>query len=495
MSVLIRKIAMLSAIGYGINILEMDPPGRVTGVGGSVVGIVGDFPWGPVNTPTQITSTGQLFSTFCPTPFDAANSYPALRAFLNKQFPGGLTVVRIAATSAAVATLSTAGTGGAVVATARYAGAIGNRISIQFTTSSDAVATSRDVIVSIGSTYSQRYKNQTIATIASIVDPYVTITVTGTLTAFAAAGAAVSLATGVDGTAAAADYVGSISSNVGIRRFYATKMSVGVLIVAECPSALVDAVNSGLQAYSVEADKGMTVLSTAPSIAKSAIITSVAGFRDDRTVCVYPRAKTVNGFDPLRAEIAVDGNAFVAAAIVSVDPERSPGGAPGAPALYGITNVENDGLSTVEYDDLNAAGIAPLMMVDDLGCIIRKGITTSLVSGKTQISRRRMTDYIVDSIAKRAQNFSSEMLTVDLDKQALGGLMSGLIGEIQAFLGDLKGRERIKAFSVDPFSGNTQTDIDAGRWYIVVRVKLYSAADEIVIQANIGEGVVISEAA
>ena len=138
--------------------------------------------------------------------------------------------------------------------------------------------------------------------------------------------------------------------------------------------------------------------------------------------------------------------------------------------------------------------MAAWFISNTLGPIIRGGVTTSVTSGLEKIFRRRMTDFIVDSIAARAENFVETPLDLDLPTRTLGPLTGALVGEVNQFLGDLLGRERIRAFSVDPFSGNTQTDIDAGRWIILISVKLVSAAEEIVLKATIGEFVEVTDA-
>ncbi|MCI0347590.1 MAG: hypothetical protein L0221_19485, partial [Chloroflexi bacterium] len=258
MGSLIRRVTSEGAIGYGVNIWEETPPGRVGGVSSNIVGIVGDFPWGPVDTVTEITTAAELFATFCPTPFDAADDYAAMDAFLNKNFPGGLKIVRIDATSAATATKTYDDNAAAdsVTVTANYQGALGNEISIAWSENADD-ATARDATVTIGSDYSVTYENVATIVAAALVvtdpgDPYVTFSKASGATLVPAVAAASALATGSDGTAVAADYVGSASSDVGIRKFYGESVDVDVLFVAECPSGLIDEVNDGLKSYATD---------------------------------------------------------------------------------------------------------------------------------------------------------------------------------------------------------------------------------------------------
>lgn len=491
---LTRRVAAESAIGYGVNILEQTPPGQIGGVKSNVVGVVADLPWGPVNEVTRITTAAELFGSFCPSVFDALNDYTALRAFLNKTFVGGLRLVRIAATGADTADSGevTAGTG-TILIPAKYPGALGNDISYQFTAASDADADKRDLVITIGTRYSQRYKNLTLATLVAVDDPYLGTITDTSASAMPTAGAATALTGGADGTAVAGDYVGSSSSAVGIRKFYSESVDIGVLFVAECPDALKATVNAGLEAYATDTDKGVVVLCTPSAVTAAATITDADDFRDDRIKYVWPRVETTNFYDPDLATVTVDGNAFAAAAIAGVDPEISPGGAPGAPFLVGITGLEDEDISRATYDDLNDAGVAPFQITRSLGPIIRKGVTTSLTSGLTQIYRRRMTDFITLSIADRAEHFVGRPLDLDLTNQVLGPETAPLIGEIKQFLEGLKDAKRIQSYSVDAFGQNTSVNLAAGRWIIAISVKLNSAQDEIVLLANIGEGVEVSE--
>ena len=503
MGSLVRKATGASSIGYGVNILELLPPGVVSGTRSNVVGIVGDFPWGPTNEIQRITTGAELFSTFCPEPFGAANSYAALRAFLRKTFAGGLRIVRILAGSAANATRTfqdAAGTpANSVTVTAACKGALGNSISVAWSVNADD-ATARDATVTIGTSYSVRYKQvATIVSTALVVtdpgDPYVTFSKASGATLVPAVISATALASGSDGTAVAGDYVGSSSSAKGIRLFYAetADADVDVLFVAECPSALADSINDGLLAYVQDTDKGMAVLCTPDGQSSSTALTYVADYHDDRLVYPWPRAKTTNLYDSDLDEIEVDGNAFVAAAIVALDPELSPGGASGKDALVGITGLEVETTSGATYDDLKDAGVCCFFLSKNLGPILYGGITTSITSGLTQISRRRMTDFITESIAAFAETFVSKPLDLVLASQSLGPETGALVSAIDDFLAGLKGANRIQSYALDAFGGNIQDELDVGRWTIVLSVKLFAPMDEIVLKANIGETVNIEE--
>lgn len=496
---LVRKISSLAGANYGVNIFEQSQAPTVRGKSTRMIGVVADLPWGPVNTLTDVTSVGQLLATFCPAAFNVANSYVAMRAFLNKPFPGGIKVCRIAATSAATAAkvfVDDDGSGGtpSVDVTAKYPGAIGNLITVAWTANA-TVATSRDATVAItGTSYSVTYlavaTNAGGCTVTDPGDPYVTFSKHTSADEVPLAIVATALTGGADGTAVAADYVGSISTAVGIRKFYAESANVAVLFVAECPSALITAVNTGITAYATEADKGMAVLCTVASQTVATAITYVASYRDDRLVYAWPKVKTTNFFDSTVPQITVDGNSFIASAIASTDPWVSPGASGGAPFLTGITALENEDATRTDLDNLNAAGVAPFMIEDTLGPIIRKSVTTSITSGLTKIRRRRTADYLEDSLGAFLVQYVETPNDIDLANQALGPNTASEIGAMQAFLDSEVTANHIDSGTVDPYGGNSQLAIDAGTFVIIVMADTFADQDNIILSANIGDGVV-----
>jgi hypothetical protein len=497
---LVRKIATISAALYGVNILEVDTPGGVQGVASTAVGVLGAFPWGPEDTVTDCASGGEFFENFAPAPFAAYyNSYPALRAVLNKTFPGGLKVARISPSGAARGSKTfndAAGTPApSVVCTAAYKGAVGNRISVEWIAGSSG--SKRSAIVRIDETYEVTYIDVVAATVVTDPgDPYVSFAAHASIALPPAVVAATVLTGGADGTPAAADYSGTAPAADGIRAFYPSDVDIAVMIIAEPDSALVDDANDALLAYWEATRKGIAVLCTVNGQTYSQAITYVADYHqnDGGVVYPWPKVNTINGFDVDRDEVEVDGASFVAAAIVSVDPEVSPGGAPGAPALVGISSLETSAEDLV-YKQLNDAGISPFFNSRALGVIIRNGVTTSLISGKQKISRRRMTDFITMSIGEFLEPYVERPLDLSLSPPRMGPVTSAEYGAIEAFLADLKLLNRIESCSVDPYGGNTAAGIAAGTWVIRVAVKLFSSQDQIVLQAEIGQSVVVAEAA
>lgn len=501
---LVRQISAVTAARYGVNILEEVPPAQVRGVGSNRVAVVGEFPWGPVEQATQISGAG-LFDTFSPLEFGVENLFPALRAFLNKDFPSVVQVVRVDPTGSATADFTFAGTGPAdsVDVTARHSGVAGNQIQIAWVANVTTPA-NFDAVVTIGTRYRVRYENVAVPgtpiTVNDPGDPFVTFTRVGSAnvvpTAVAEPGTA--LTGGLDGTAIIGDYSDAINVLADLN----VDWSVG--FVAEPPATLIDTINTALETFNTANNRGFLVLCTPAGQSVADAQTAAQGLPATRLMYPYPLVKTINGFDPNRGEITVMPNSFAAVAIASVPPEISPGGVSGAPFMRGITSLEDGAsISDAEYEALNDAGVAPIFIsrrvanaIGGGGAIIRGAFTTSTATvDQARVFVRRMTDFIAQSIAETLVLYAERPLDIDLANRVLGPITGPELGAVRQFLTDLEDTNRIVFFELEEFSGNTQSDIDAGRWIIILRIKFFSMQEEIILRLQAGTTVVISEEA
>ena len=502
MGSILHQISSLSAARYGVNVLEVAPPASVQSAASNVIGMVAGLPWGPSNTVTLVTGLAEFFDTFYPDVFDSSSknttNYPALRALLRKRLPGGgLKVVRIAATSAAKASSGniTAGTGTINIA-AKYAGDLGEQISYQIVAATNNDSARRNLIITIGSSYSATYENLTLTALIAVDDPYIDITDSSSDAVPAVMGSASALANGDNGTTVAADYVGSSSSNVGIRQFYGASVDVNVLFVAECPSPLADTVNAGLVAWGQDTSKGIAVLSTPAGQASSDTLTYIAdnSLSDDRGFYTWPQVTCRDLFLSTQAVTVMDGNAFAAFAIANIDPWLSPGGGGkvqgGVDLLAGVVGLEDESATLTTLNLLDEVGVTPWYNERTLGVILHRAVTTD---GSTRLFSRRAKDWIQQSLARYAVNFAETQLDLVLSDQDLGPNTSGLISAWTTWLETQKIRTRIQSYSIDPYSANVQTNIDAGQWIVVVRVKLYAMLEELILKAEIGETVQITD--
>ena len=235
----------------------------------------------------------------------------------------------------------------------------------------------------------------------------------------------------------------------------------------------------------------------------------VGSNRDERVDYSWPGVQTfvpeavgfsLKGADGLSytdGVLDVSSDGWLTVVLSNLPPERNPGQvSPPVPGLLApILNLQR-GLTGVlglnEYIQLRAKGIAAPRIDRAYGPLIQSGVTTSLTSGQKNINRRRVADFIQDSVARSLLAFSKLPLTQNLKDAA--------VGEVDAFLNGLlspnnPSASRINAYEIDSKSGNTPTLEAAGIFVIIIRVRTLSTADFIVIQTEIGEGVVIATAA
>jgi hypothetical protein len=247
----------------------------------------------------------------------------------------------------------------------------------------------------------------------------------------------------------------------------------------------------------------------APTLATQVLTTvigdadpGVGANRDERVVYTWPgclqfvpeavgyRLKTANGLTTTDGLLDQAFDGYVAAVLSNLPPERNPGqAAPPVPeVLAGVLGYQRgvSNLGINEYTQLRAKGVAALRIDRTVGPIIQSGITTSLTSGQKNINRRRMADFLEDSVAQRLVSFGKLPLTSQLKDAA--------VGEVNAFLAELlsannPAAQRISGYIVDDKSGNTP-DLEAkGIFVIIMKVRTLATADFIVLQAEVGEGV------
>lgn len=234
---------------------------------------------------------------------------------------------------------------------------------------------------------------------------------------------------------------------------------------------------------------------------------SVGATRDERVIYCWPGVQT---YVPEAANVALtgadgstvtngvlDGSAdgWLASILSNLPPERNPGqaGPPVNSVMAPVLGLQR-GIGVFgasEYTSMRAAGICGPRMDRTSGPIFQSGITSSLTTGQKNIARRRMADYIQDSVSRSIVKFVKQPLT-----QAL---KDSVVGEIDAFLNGLKSpnntaAQRIVDYQLDDKSGNTPALEAQGIFVVIGRVRTLASADFIVFQTEVGEGVVITRA-
>lgn len=256
----------------------------------------------------------------------------------------------------------------------------------------------------------------------------------------------------------------------------------------------IDASNEGNRGRVFHARERLGVL---PAVA----ISNVASFRSDRVNYCYP------GWEvriPEIAEVGVaGGTGFTADGVITIGsdgplayinavlpPEENPGQDTEllADFVLGIEPIEQE-FNRELYTAFKRAGIcAP--RVDQRGVpVYQSEVTTDLTAGRTTQKRRKMADYIQDSLAVLLLPFSKKLATDARE--------AGIDAMFDSFLGTLKdedgtaGRQRIRDYSVANTTRNNPQLADRGISARKTRVKLLASLDTFVVDTEIGEGVVV----
>lgn len=466
----------------GIIIDEVSPAPSVGGVPANIAALVGQFERGPVNILTSVNSLGQLYEIF-----GNNLAYSGAVALLNKRF-GTLKVVRVYdASGGAKGTISFASSATPRISfTAKYFGVYGNNITV---TVAAGTTTGSKYTVHDGSPNAvwpdEVYDNVAIAAITANNNPFsgsnlVDVAVLSSA-AEPTAAAATNLASGSDGTVADTHY----QTGIG-----ATELE------GSCNILFLDTYNTTRNGYlktsmAATTDK-MCVIAGAAGDSVATAVTAVASQRDSdgRIIYAFPYVyTTVNG-----VSTKVNPASFYAALLSQTGPNIDPAYGGNTQYLAGIDSLELN-LKRSDYISLMAAGISAFENDSDIGIKVKSGVVTQIANtAKLMIFRRRMTDYLTYSIAKFLKAYQNDVNSEPKRLAATSAIVDfnrrmeqdGLVpkdSEIQT------GRASI----VDGRSLNTDNSIALGFFKILYKRRIYSSMRFIVLQASVGESVVVTE--
>ena len=248
-----------------------------------------------------------------------------------------------------------------------------------------------------------------------------------------------------------------------------------------------------------------TPMNTPKALALSTVVEpGVGATRDQRVIYNYPNVST---FVPLIAQRGVaGGQGFTASGNVDVGsdgflitimsqlpPEENPGQTTSYTTnALGLESGPNaQGFQIGDYILFKKAGIcAPLM---DGGVLTYESGVTSvdpLVNPSLKnINRRRMADFIEDSIAPRAKAYGKKLARRAMRKSLLSEIRQFMVGLLSA---NNLAAQRINGFTVND-NAATLTAIQNGLYRITVKAQTIASLDSIVIAVTAGEQVQVDE--
>lgn len=253
-----------------------------------------------------------------------------------------------------------------------------------------------------------------------------------------------------------------------------------------------EAVLTALEAHASDASEGgrgrFVVVSppigTSKTTAEGSAGVGAGNFRTDRLAYAWPGLRWLFAQWSSSAYTTTHADAWLACVIARTNPEESPGQTSGT--LAPVVGVETGiTLSRATYKSLKAAGIVAFNVARNGDRCFYSAVTTSLAAGKEPIEQRRTTDMITDSLAIYLLPYKDAPLTETR--------RNGAKDACESFLAGLEENERIAAHLVDVDSVNTPDDLALGIFYILVKVRRIAAAKAIVLLAQIGATVTISE--
>jgi hypothetical protein len=187
------------------------------------------------------------------------------------------------------------------------------------------------------------------------------------------------------------------------------------------------------------------------------------------------------------------GDGWMSSIMGNLAPERNPGEA--SPTTKRVLAPVLGYAKAVPVLDINSwkllrlRGIAGIRLDKTVGPVFQSGITTSLTSGQKNINRRKMTNFIEDSIAQALK----PSVKLPMSEQ----FKDTVLGQVDDFLTSLlspdnPAAQRISGYILDGKSGNTPETEAQGIFVMIVKVRTLATADFIVVQVEAGEGVVVT---
>lgn len=237
----------------------------------------------------------------------------------------------------------------------------------------------------------------------------------------------------------------------------------------------------------------IAIIAGAESDSRATAVTDVANYRDTdgRLIYAFPWIQTtIDGVLEYTSPAS-----WYASILTQIGPHIDPAFAGNAAFTQGISALKIPGLSRNDYIALKDAGVSAFEQDPDLGFKVKSGITTQILnSSKVTVLRRRMADYLTNSAAQFLKNYQNNVNSLEKRSEVKGQFLDFIQRQEQA--GILPGDKEVKegkAKIVDTEVLNSDSSIALGFFKILWKQRIFSAMRYIVLQAEIGESVVVTE--
>lgn len=472
-----------------VYVVEKEPPVQVTPRSTGVVGIVGQFTYGPVGETILVADPSDLIRKTG----NYLDGLDGLMAVLNMMEQGAnqIKVVRVTDGNESEATAElSSGSSGIVTFTMQYPGTEGNTATV--TVSNSTVTGYVDLSFNFnGQNFQLKGVNMDPTSEDYLVDLVNEANTFVTATRVSASNVttlpdegSTTFSGGSDGTLTGssltdADYVGVVGSTTrtGLKVFETEEGFANII----CSARASDDINTELisQATNTNLQPRFVVLSVAEGTSIATLQTTMATINTDYAVMTYPFLTKNNPYTKQKDNF--NPAPFYAGLLASLGPEVSPS----RKQIRGIIGTEIK-LTRAEQVTLTEYRVSPISAMSGLGFVVCNGITTSSNGGKRQIIRRRMVNYFINKWLPSAQAFVSRGHTAELRQEVVTFFANDLERDFRAKrIGRADGG---KAYSVKCDSQNNPAAIvQANQLVVDIMVSLIAPADVIIINIDASE--------
>ena len=462
----------------GIVIDEKAPAPQVQGVGTGVVIMVAQLQRG-LQALERISSISDFQEKF------GKSSYLGNIQMKNKKFASGMKVVRVIASDAVKSQIiaDDGVTTDLLQLDAKSEGVYGNEIEV--TIEAGSVSGKKITVkdLNVDAVLSEEiYDNYLIA---QGVAPFASSMLVDVTLLASSAEPALAVATkmlgGLDGTIADTDYEDAI-------KLCEAEYAGNILFLDEYNETR----NALLKVHAGLTQDKMCILAGPEAQTVAEAETAVSSLRDTEGRLIY----AYNWISTLVEGVATMTSpaSWYASILSQTSPHIDPAYSENTKFLYGVLALKMS-LTRADYIALMEAGVSAFEVDPDIGPKVKSGVVTQIAnSSKLTVLRRRMSDYLTVSIAKFLKVYQNAVNSLP-NRVAVKGAILNFI-KTQEDLAILPKDSEVNggnAKLVDIETLNTDETIAQGKFFIQYKQRIYSSMRFIVLRAEIGESVVVTE--
>ena len=459
----------------GVITSEIAPPLGVLRSGANNTFFLGRFQKGPANDPTLIASVAELQEKF-------GSGYPGNEALRLKRW-SNVYILRVVAANAikAKADLENSANVTLLVLTAKDSGKYGNTITVAI--SEGTMASTKKLTVKQGEVIEVFDNLKTAgldnAALAALIPSNLVVATEAHATLQPEDLDETALTGGTDGTVAGTDYATALE-NAGVpvsgKIFFADNQA------ADVKAALSNHIKLNQDGICVLGPENLTT-------SVDDAVTDAQTYQDTNGRVLY--AYNPPGF-LVGSEVVYESPVFLLSSILNnSSPHVSPSAAQNSEFTQTAVRVRKN-LSRADLIKCKDAGIMAFENDIDLGVRIVSPVTGD---PNTSVLRRRMSDFYIASVARFLKNYQGQpnsMITRAAIKSAIVNFDDGLINDgILPSDAELEDGGKARLIKTEGIT----SDVEKARGILKVEIKrrLFASARFIVLIAEIGESVTISE--